>query len=96
MAKGSFGACYEAIDTQDNDKPVVCKINNESEMNQMEASILKKLNLKGFTNFPQLLGMGYKYHKHYQILERFGKTLEFYQMVNRDKFSFTTVNLVGI
>mgnify|MGYP006111802609 CR=1 FL=1 len=30
------------------------------------------------------------------ILERMGKTLEFYQMINRNKFSFTTVNLVGI
>jgi hypothetical protein len=65
-------------------------------MNQIEGSIVEKLNNKGYTNFPQLLGIGFKYHKHYQILERFGKTLEFYQLVNRDKFSFITVNLVGI
>ena len=48
-----------------NDKAVVCKINNESEMNQMEGNIVRMLNDKGFTNFPKLLGIGFKYHKHY-------------------------------
>ena len=60
LAKGSFGQYYEAIDLLDNDKPVICKINNEQEMNELEGAILQKLNNKGYTNFPQLLGMGVK------------------------------------
>ena len=41
LAKGSFGLCYEAIDLHDNDKPVICKINNEQEMNELEGDVLK-------------------------------------------------------
>ena len=52
LAKGSFGQCYEAIDMQNNDKPVICKINNETEMNDLEGEILKKLNDKKYKNFP--------------------------------------------
>ena len=65
-------------------------------MNELEVTILKKLNRQGFTNFPYLLSIGRKQDKSYIIQERMGKTLEFYQMINRNKFSYTTVNLVGI
>ena len=65
-------------------------------MNEYEGFIIKQLNKKGYDHFPKLLSIGVKQEKPYLILERMGKTLEFYQMINKNKFSFTTVNLIGI
>ena len=62
----------------DNDRPVICKINDDKEMNELEGDLVQKLNSKGYTNFPKLHGIGVKYKRSYQILERFGRTLEFY------------------
>ena len=44
LAKGSFGQCYEAVDNMNNDKPVICKLNNEHAMNELEGDVLIKLN----------------------------------------------------
>jgi hypothetical protein len=41
LAKGSFGYCFEAIDILDNNKPVICKINEEKEVNEYEGNVLK-------------------------------------------------------
>ena len=65
LAKGSFGQCFEAVDILDNDKSVICKINDEKEMNEIEGNVLIKLNEKGFTNFPKLLGIGVRYRRPY-------------------------------
>ena len=78
LTKGSFGQVYEAIDMQNNDKPVICKINDVKEMNELEGSVLKLLNQKGFKNYPILLGMGVQKSSSYQILERLGNTLEYH------------------
>ena len=47
-------------------------------MNETEGHVLKMLNNRGYRNFPKLLSMGLRYRRPYQILERFGQTLEFY------------------
>ena len=78
LAKGSFGQCFEAVDILENFKKVICKINDEQPMNELEGNVLKHLNDKGYKNFPKLLSIGVKYKRPYQILERFGQTLEFY------------------
>ena len=65
-------------------------------MNSDEAKVLKKLNVKQLTNFPELLSAGQNLNKHYLVMERLGNTLQFYQMINRNKFSFKTVNIIGI
>ena len=41
-------------------------------MNELEGEIIKKLNDKGFKNFPSLLAIGVRKRKSYQVLERFG------------------------
>ena len=46
-------------------KPIICKINDEKEMNRMEGDILKALNKKGFNNFPQILAVGVQAQKPY-------------------------------
>ena len=52
LAKGSFGLCYEAVDMLHNNAPVICKLNNEQDMNELEGEVLKKLNDKGYKHFP--------------------------------------------
>ena len=96
MTSGSFGKVYEGFDKLNGNKPIICKINDEKEMNRMEGDILKALNKKGFKNFPQILAVGVQAQKPYQIMERFGQTLEFYQMINKQKFSYKTVHEIGI
>lgn len=44
LAKGSFGAVYAGLDTHNLNEPVVLKLNNEIEMNEIECNILTKLN----------------------------------------------------
>ena len=61
-------------------------------LHAIELKILKRLNQKNFNNFPKLISEGYYLKNAYMIQERFGQTLEFYQMINRKKFSFKTVN----
>ena len=61
LSKGSFGLCFKAIDLRDNNKSVICKVNEDDEMNKIEGLVLKKLNDKGYKNFPKLLAIGHKY-----------------------------------
>ena len=58
LTSGSFGKVYEGFDNLNGNKPIICKINDEKEMNKMEGQILNALNKKGFLNFPQILAVG--------------------------------------
>ena len=98
LAKGSFGEVYAGEDTQSGveNKYIVLKVNELNEMHEIECELLKTLNEKGFKNFPKLLLNGHFKNKPCVILERFGLTLEFYEMINRKSFSYKTVNQIGI
>ena len=78
LTKGSFGHVYEGVDIDQNMKKIICKINDDKEMNITEGNVMKLLNQRQYRNFPQLLAMGVQNDKSYQIMERFGHTLEFY------------------
>ena len=58
LTSGSFGKVYEGFDKLNGGRDIICKINDEKEMNRTEGEILKALNKKGFKNFPQLLAIG--------------------------------------
>ena len=80
LTKGSFGQVYEGVDIQDNKKSIICKINGEEEMNDLECKILIALNKTQYKNFPKYLDSGKYKERSFQIIERFGNTLEFYQL----------------
>ena len=65
-------------------------------MQEIEVGMLKELNAKKLKNFPILHSTGLYNGKPYMILSRLGQTLEFYQMMNKNKFSFKTVHQIGI
>ena len=65
--KGSFGLVLEAIDLENENKSVICKINKSRKMNEFEGEILKQLNETGSNSFPKLLNMGFAYNKPYMI-----------------------------
>ena len=52
LAKGSFGHIYVGVDLNQEHGDIICKINDDKNMNDLEATILSKLNQKGFKNFP--------------------------------------------
>lgn len=96
LTKGSFGQVYAGIDVTNPSVHIVCKINDEVQMNDLETQILKDLNEKQYRDFPQFFGAGHLKGKSYHIIERLGQTLEFYQMMNKTQFSYKTVHQVGI
>lgn len=57
IAQGSFGQIYIGNDINTK-KPIICKINKMSNMNELEYDILKKLNDKAYSNFPKVYGKG--------------------------------------
>lgn len=79
LSKGSFGQVYSGTDTHNGNQEIICKINDHEEMNIIEAKIMKELNKAGYKRFPKLYGYGIHKDKPYQIQERFGQTLEYYQ-----------------
>ena len=69
---------YAGIDNTNPSIHVICKINDELAMNDLETKILKDLNAQSYRDFPKFLGAGSLKGKPYHILERLGQTLEFY------------------
>lgn len=61
-------------------------------MNDLECKILKALNKKGYKNFPTFLDCGKYKERAFQIISRFGNTLEFYQIQHKKHFSFRTIS----
>ena len=97
LSKGSFGQVYEGVDTHNGNKSIICKINEDKKMNELESDVLNALNDGKFKNFPILYSYGLHKNKPYQIQERFGHTLEYYQRLrNKNKFTFKTVHQIGI
>ena len=94
LSQGSFGDVYAGEDTQKGayNNQVVLKINKQQEMNDTESKLLELLNQKKYKNFPKLLYTGTFDNRPCIIQERFGLTLEFYEMINKKTFSFKTVN----
>ena len=76
LTKGSFGHIYLATDLKNEYGSVVCKINKDKMMNELEAKVLKLLQEQNYDNFPKLRSHGVMNNKPYIIMERLGQTLE--------------------